>query len=64
LKRDGPDLRPDGCGHRISRNVGLLRDRPQDRQSLGGDLNAARTKKVGRGHCHPYTVDQILDQFQ
>ena len=41
---------------RVGRDVGLTRDRPQDRQSLGRDLNAALTKEISRvgGHAgHP-----------
>ena len=37
---------------RVGRDVGLTRDRPQDRQSLGRDLNAALTKEVSRVGGH------------
>ena len=64
LERDGADLGPDGLGHAVGRDVGLTRDRPQDRQSLGGDLNAALTKEIGRVGGHAHRVDQILDRFK
>ena len=51
LQRDGADLGPDDLGHGVGRDVRLTRDRPQDRQSLGRDLDAAFTKescRIGR----------------
>ena len=48
LQRDGADLGPDDLGHAVGRDVRLTRDRPQHRQSLGRDLNAAFTKKRRR----------------
>ena len=48
LQRDGTDLGPDDLGHGVGRDVGLTRDRAQDRQPLGGDLNTAFTKEVRR----------------
>ena len=48
LERDGADLGPDDLGHAVGGDVRLPRDRPQDRQSLGRDLNPVLTKEVGR----------------
>jgi hypothetical protein len=48
LEGDGTDLGSDDGGDGVSRDVGLIRDSPQDRQPLGGDLNAAFTKKGRR----------------
>jgi hypothetical protein len=63
LERDGTDLGPDDLGHAIGRDVRLTRDRPQDGQSLGRDLNAAfsKTKEMGRVRAHVHTIDQNLD---
>ena len=52
LQRDGTDLGADGLGHGVSRNVGLARHRPQDRQSLGGHLNPALPKEISRINGH------------
>jgi hypothetical protein len=52
LKRDRPDLGPDSCSHRVGRDVGLTRYRPQDSESLSGDLNAALPKEIGRVSDH------------
>jgi hypothetical protein len=52
LQRDGTDLRPDGLGHGIGRDVWRIRDRPQDSQSLGSNLNAALPKEIGRFSSH------------
>jgi hypothetical protein len=64
LERDGPDLAPDNLGHAIGRDVGLARYRPQDRQSLGRDLNAALTEKVCGIAGHAERLDQLLDRFK
>ena len=61
LERDRADLRPDGLGHRIGRDVGLTRDRPQDSQSLGSDLNAALPKEISRIRTHGLILDPIMD---
>ena len=61
LERDGADLGPDGLGHAVGRDVGLTRDRPQDSQSLGRDLNTALPKEVSRVGGHGDRVDQIFD---
>ena len=53
LQRDGADLGPDDLGHGVGRDVRLSRDRPQDGQSLGGDLNAALAKAARRVSDHP-----------
>jgi hypothetical protein len=45
LQGDGANLRPDDLGDGVGRDVRLAGDRPQDRQSLGGDLNTAFTKE-------------------
>jgi hypothetical protein len=52
LERDSTDLGPDGLGHRVRRDVGLTRDRPQDSQSLGGHLDTALTKELSRVSDH------------
>jgi hypothetical protein len=52
LERDGADLRSDDVGHPVGRDVGLTRDRPQDSQSLGSDLNTVLTKEVSRVSRH------------
>ena len=52
LQGDGTNLGPDDFGHGVGRDVGLTRDRPQDRQPLGGDLNAAFPKKGRRVGNH------------
>jgi hypothetical protein len=52
LERDGADLGPDGPGYCVGRNVRLTRYRPQDSQTLGGDLNAALPKEVSRVRGH------------
>jgi hypothetical protein len=52
LKRDGTDLSPDELGHDVGRDVGLPRDRPQDSQPLGGDLNTALAKELCRVGNH------------
>ena len=52
LERDGADLGLDGLGDAVSRNVRLTRHRPQDSQSLGGDLNTALTKEGNRVLSH------------
>jgi hypothetical protein len=61
LQRDGTDLGPGDLGHAIGRDVGLTRYRPQDRQSLGRDLNTAVTKEGCRVRGHAGRVDQTLD---
>jgi hypothetical protein len=52
LQRDGTDLGLDDRQDGVGRDVGLTRDRPQDRQPLGGDLNTAFTKKGRRIGSH------------
>jgi hypothetical protein len=64
LKRDGTNLRPDGFGHGVGCNVGLIRDGTQDSQSLGRHLNTAVAKKVGRSPVHRTRIDHILESFQ
>jgi hypothetical protein len=56
LARDGANLGLDDIGHAVDRDVGLTRNRPQDSQSLGGDLNAVLTKEIDRvsEHCNDY----------
>ena len=44
--------------------MGLARDRPQDRQALGRDLDAVLTKQVGGIGRHGDRVDQPLDWFK
>jgi len=61
LERDGPDLGPDDLGHFVGRDVGLTRDRPQDSQSLGRDLNTALPKEVSRVSSHTGTIDQTIE---
>jgi hypothetical protein len=48
LQGNGTDLGPDDLGHGLSRDVRLPRDRAQDGQPLGGDLNTTFTKKTCR----------------
>jgi hypothetical protein len=50
LERDGTDLSPDGLGHGVGRDVWLTRDRLQDSQSLGRDLNTVLPKQLSRVH--------------
>ena len=64
LERDGTDLGPNGLGHGVSRDVGLTRDRPQDSQSLSGDLDTALPKEVGRISEHAVRIDQLIDSFK
>jgi hypothetical protein len=52
---------PDDLGHFVGRDVGLTRDRPQDSQSLGRDLNTALPKEVGRVSSHTATIDQTIE---
>ena len=46
LERDGSDLGPDDFGHTVGRDVRLRCHGPQNRQSLGRDLDAALTKEL------------------
>lgn len=64
LERDGPNLGPDGFGHGVGRSVGLTRDGPQDGQSLGGHLNAALAKEIGRVGGHALMLRQIIESFK
>jgi hypothetical protein len=61
LERDGPDLGPGDLRHFVGRDVGVTRDRSQDGQSLGRDLNTALPKEVSRGRSHADRIDQFLD---
>ena len=61
LERDGTDFGPDDFGYAVSGDVGLTRDRPQDGQSLGRDLNAALTKELSGVGGHADSVDQLAD---
>ena len=56
LQGDRTDLGPDDFGHGVGRDVGLTRDRPQDRQALGGDLNTPLTKEGRRIPNHLTTI--------
>jgi hypothetical protein len=47
LERDGADLGPDRLGYAIDRDVGMTRDRPEDSQTLGRNLDSALPKQVG-----------------
>jgi hypothetical protein len=47
LERNGTDLGPDDRGHVVGGDVRLSGDRPENRQSLGRDLNATLTKGIG-----------------
>ena len=51
LKRYGADLGPDGFGHAVCRDVGLIRHDSPDRQSLGRDLDTALAKKFSWVGC-------------
>jgi len=53
LAGDGADLGPHHFGHAVGGDVGLTSDGTQDGQSLGRDLDAVLTKKIGRvgGHA-------------
>jgi hypothetical protein len=46
LERDRADLGSDDVGHGVGCDVGLARDRPQDSQTLGRDLDAALAEEV------------------
>ena len=59
LERDRPDLGPHGLGHRVGGDVRPTRDRPQDGQSLGRNLNTVLSKKVSRVGGHPCIVSDI-----
>jgi hypothetical protein len=61
LERDGADLFSDGCGHGVSRDVGLARDGPKNSQPLRGDLNAALFEDLSRVDGHPGMLDQIME---
>ena len=62
LERDGPDFGSHHLGHPIGSDMRLTRDRPENSQALGGDLNAVLTKQIGRfGGHQPISVDQILE---
>ena len=61
LQRDGADLRPGDVGHDVGRDVRLTGDRPQHRQPLSRDLNAAFAQEVCRVGSHPDRVDQVFD---
>jgi hypothetical protein len=52
LKGDGANLDPDDLGHTVGRDVRLPRHRPENSQSLGGDLNTPLPKEVGGGAGH------------
>jgi hypothetical protein len=43
LRRDRTDLGPGPIGNQVCRDVRYVGDRPQDRQSLGGDTETALT---------------------
>ena len=47
LERNRPDFGPDQFGHSVGRDVGLARDRAEDGQSLGCDLDAVVSKEIG-----------------
>jgi hypothetical protein len=55
LERNGTDLGPDELGRTVGRDVGLTRYRPEDSQSLGGDLNPVLTEEVCRAGDHVLT---------
>jgi hypothetical protein len=63
LQGDGTDLGPDDLGHGVGRDVGLTRDRPQDRQPLGGDLNTPFTQEGRRigSHLTKNRLNQSLE---
>ena len=60
LQRDGADFRPDNVGHAVGRDVRLRGNRAKHRESLGGDLNPALTKEVGRVVRH---ADSVVNKF-
>ena len=64
LERDGADLGPDDLGHAVGRDVGLTRDRPQDGQALGRDLDAALTKEASRVGQHARSITQFFESFK
>ena len=61
LQRDGADFGPHGLGHGVRGDVGATRYRPEDGQSLGGDLNPAFTKLFDRVGGHGDSLDQRLE---
>jgi len=61
LERDRPDLGPDDHGRFVGRGMRPTRDRSEDRQSLGRDLDTALPKEVSGGNGHDQTIDQIVD---
>jgi len=62
LKRDGADLGPGRLRHLVGRNVRLSRYRPQDGQSLRGDLNSGLAEDVYRIEGQTSTtISQILE---
>jgi hypothetical protein len=52
LERDGSDPGSDDFRDAIGGDVGLTRDRAEDRQSLGGDLDPALAKEGCRVRGH------------
>ncbi len=61
LARNGTDVDLSDLGHAIGRDVGVSRYRPQHRQALGGDLDPALAKEVGRCEGHPKRLEQYLE---
>jgi hypothetical protein len=59
LQRDRANLRPDGLGHGVGRDVRLSSHRAQHRQPLGRHLNAAFSKKPRRVGHHGKSVREI-----
>jgi hypothetical protein len=59
LKRDRADLLPDGLRHGVGGDVGPTGNGPQNRQSLGGYLNAALPKKLRWIDSHAKMLSDI-----
>src|SRR5262245_46573767 len=63
LKRDGPDLGPHDLSHQVGGDVRLSGDRTEDSQPLGGDLDAALAKEIGRAG-QDARVTQIFESLK
>jgi len=59
LKGDRSNFGPDDRGYTIRGDVRLIRDSPQNGQTLSGDLNPALTKEISRFGGHPSTISTI-----
>jgi len=61
LLGDDADFCPNRIGNGVRSDVRLRPHRPQDSQSLGGDLNAALPKEFSRVDGQAVMLDQIIE---